>query len=339
MQATQRTREPGMIGRLFAEPWRFGFMSAVTLLLRWLKERGVPHDDALTRVLRFENSLSLGFPAAEVAELRVDGQGDGMRVALTPTCFGLLGTAGTLPLHDTDRCAHAAAQGNPAARACLDIYSTRMVALFWQAWAKPRLELAPVAEGHDASARMLSHLAGGGAVDAGGMRPWYAGLLRTRPVSAATIERILSCELGLPVLVESFAGFWDPIAPDRQFTLGSEHSVLGGIVLGTHVWREDRRLRIRLGPLSRADFYRMLPDGTGTKLMHDLLVLATPQALLEFEICLRPAPDCIAPWTLSATPGAMHRLGEDTFLAGTPESPPEIRYLLQLEPRGAIRCL
>lgn len=339
MQTAQRTREPGVIGRLFAEPWRFGFTSAVTLLLRWLGGRGVPHDEALTQVLRFENSLSLGFPAAEVAELRVDRLDEGTRVALTPTCFGLLGSAGALPLHDTDRCAHAAAQGNLAARAYLDIYSTRMVALFWQAWAKPRLELAPVAQGHDASARMLSHLTGAGNVDEGGMRPWYAGLLRTRPVSAATIERLLSCELGLPVVVESFAGFWDAIPPEQQFTLGSEHSVLGGTVLGTHVWREDRRLRIVIGPLSRADFYRMLPGGTDTKRMHDLLILATPQTLLDFEVCLRPGPDCLAPWTLSATPGAMHRLGEDTFLAGTPASPPEIRYLLQLEPRGAMPCL
>jgi type VI secretion system protein ImpH len=327
-----------MIGRLIAEPWRFDFTAAVTLLLRWLRESGVLHDEALTQVVRFENSLSLGFPAAEVTELRVEELDEGMRVALTPTCFGLLGTSGVLPLHDTDRCAHAAAEGNVAARAYLDIYSTRMVALFWQAWAKPRLELAPVALGQDVSGRMLSNLSAACNGD-DGMRAWYAGLLRTRPVSAATLETILGCELSLPVKVDSLAGFWDPIPADQQFTLGSEHSVLGGIVLGTQMWREDRRLRIVIGPLERPDFYRMLPDGASAKLMHDLLILATGGAMLEFEVCLLLGPDCIKPWTLSANPGDMHRLGQDTFLAGTPESLPEIRYLLELEPRGVIPCL
>jgi type VI secretion system protein ImpH len=323
-----------MIDRLFAEPWRFEFTPAVSLLLRWLARRGVRHDEALTQVVRFENSLSLAFPAAEVEALRVEEAEGDVRVALTPTCFGLLGTAGTLPLQDTDRCAHAATAGNTAPRAYLDMYSTRMVALMWQAWAKPRLELTPIAEGCDTSRYMLRCLAGKWDVK-GEVTAWYAGLLRTRPVSAATLERIIACELEVPVMVESLAGFWDVIQPDQRFTLG-EHCFLGEIVLGDETWRVDRRLRIVLGPLTRHDFYRLLPDGPGAKLLHDLLILATPQSELEFEICLLPGPDCIQPWTLSDNPDDMRRLGEDTFLLGDPDSPPEIRYLLQLEPRGAI---
>lgn len=337
MQTAQRIRKPGLIGRIFSEPWRFEFMPAVTLLLRWLASHRIPHDDALTRVLRFENSLSLAFPAAEVEALRAEEADEEMRIALTPACFGLLGTAGTLPFHDTDRCAHAAAEGNPAPRAFFDIYSTRMVGQLWQAWAKPRLELAPIAEGRDASQRMLRML--GGKFDVKSeITPWYAGLLRSRPVSAAALEHILVCELELPVVVESYAGFWDVIPPEQQFILGSEHCILGSITLGPEVWRVDRRLRIVIGPLTRPDFYRLLPDGTGARLLHDLLVLATPQSQLEFEICLLPGPDCIQPWVLSDTPGEMRRLGEDMFQVGEAESLVEIRYLLQLEPRGVISC-
>lgn len=336
MQTPQRICKPGLIGRLFAEPWRFEFMPAVTLLLRWLNRHGVAHEEALTGVVRFENSLSLGFPAAEVEALRSDETAEEVRVALTPTCFGLLGTAGTLPLHDTDRCAQAAAGGNEAPRAFLDVYSTRMVALMWQAWAKPRLELAPVAEGRDLARAMLRNL--GGKLDVKGeVTAWYAGLLRSRPVSAAALENIIACELELPVAVESLAGFWDIVPPEQRFVLG-EHCILGQITLGDDVWRVDRRLRIVFGPLSRPDFYRMLPDGAGAKTLHDLLILATGQAMLEFEICLLPGPDCIRPWTLSDDPDDMCRLGEDTFLLGEPETPPEISYLLQLEPRGVISC-
>lgn len=340
MQTAQRIRKPGLIGRLFGEPWRFEFMPAVTLLLRWLGSRNVPHDEALTQVVRFENSLSLGFPTAEVESLQVVERDRGMRVALTPACFGLLGTAGTLPLHDTDRCAHAAAEGNPAPRAYLDMYSTRMVAQLWQAWAKPRLELAPVAEGRDTSAHILTILGGKWDVkgENGEITPWYAGLLRARPVSAAALQQIIACELDLPVTVDSLAGFWDVVPPEQQFILGDERCLLGDLVLGTEVWRVDRRLRIVIGPLSRPDFYRMLPDGPGAKLLHDLLILATPELQLEFEVCLLPGPDCIRPWILSDDPDEMCRLGEDTFLLGEAETQPEIRYLLQLQPRGVITC-
>ena len=337
MQTAQRIRKPGLIGRLFKEPWRFEFMPAVTLLMRWLGSRNVPHDEALTQVVRFENSLSLGFPAAEVEALREVERDDELRVALTPTCFGLLGTAGTLPLHDTDRCAHAAAEGNPAPRAYLDMYSTRMVAQLWQAWAKPRLELAPVAEGRDTSGRMLRNLAGKWDVKSE-VTPWYAGLLRARPVSAAALQQIIACELDLPVVVDSLAGFWDVVPPEQQFILGDERCQLGDVVLGTEILDVKRRLRIVIGPLSRPDFYRMLPEGPGARLLHDLLILATPEVVLEFEVCLLPGPDCIRPWTLSDDPDEMCRLGEDTFLLGEPETPPEIRYLLQLEPRGVISC-
>jgi type VI secretion system protein ImpH len=335
MQTPQWECKSGLIGRLFAEPWRFEFTPAVTLLMRWLGRHGVPHDEALTQVVRFENSLSLAFPAAEVETLRAEESSDGIRVALTPTCFGLLGVAGTLPLHDTDRCAHAVAGGNAALRAYLDIYSTRMVGQLWQAWAKPRLELAPVAEGRDASRIMLRSLGGKWDVK-GEVTAWYAGLLRARPVSAATLEHIIACELGLPVLVESLAGFWDVIPPGQRFTLGSENCVLGQAALGTDMWRVDGRLRIVIGPLCRPDFYRMLPDGPGAKTLHDLLILATGQSLLDFEICLLPGPDCIEPWTLSDNPDEMRRLGEDTFLVGAPETAPEIRYLLELDSRGVI---
>jgi type VI secretion system protein ImpH len=294
MQASQRQREPGLIGQLFAEPWRFGFTSAVTILVRWLARRGIPPDRALTQVLRFENSLSLSFPAAEVEAVRVEDYGDGMQVVLTPTCFGLLGPSGTLPLHDTDRCAQAAARGDVTGRAYLDIYSSRMVALLWQAWVKPRLEMAPDAEGRDTARQMLLGLSGRRQAR-DDTAAWYAGLLRVRPVSAATLECIIACELELPVSLEAFAGHWEMIEPDQRFALGTRPAVIGGAMLGTHFWRVDRRVRILIGPLTRPDFYRMLPDGPGARQLHDLLILATGQSLLDFEIRLLPGPECLAP--------------------------------------------
>lgn len=328
MQTTQRQRQPGLIGELFAEPWRFRFTSAVALLLAWFRQRGVPHDEAAVQMLRFENSTSLGFPAAEVEALRAAETAEGGQVLMTPKCFGLLGASGALPLHLTERCAHAAAQGDPGARAWLDICSTRLVTLFWQAWAKNRLELAPLVEGRDTQREALLALGGHDAGDSD-VAPWYAGLLRMRPVSGATLQKILAGELRLPVVVESLHGSWDAIAPALRSTLGTTSPVLGrGAILGTRHWRFDRRMRILIGPLMRPDFERMLPDAPGGNLLRELLILATAQALLEFEVCLLPDADCIPPLTLTAKPGAMRRLGLDSVLLGQPAHCREIRYLL-----------
>jgi type VI secretion system protein ImpH len=328
MQTTQRQRQPGLIGELFAEPWCFRFTSAVTLLLGWFRQRGMPHDEAVTQMLRFENSTSLGFPTAEVEALRAGEPADEGQVVVTPKCFGLLGTNGALPLHLTDRCAHAAAQGDAGARAWLDICSTRMVTLFWQAWAKNRIELAPLAEGRDTQREVMLALGGRHGADSEAA-PWYAGLLRMRPVSSATLQKILAGELRLPVVVESLHGCWDAIAPALRSTLGATSPVLGrGVVLGTRQWRLDRRIRIVIGPLARADFERMLPHATGGQLLHELLVLTTAQALLEFEVCLLPDADCIPPLTLTARRAAMRRLGQDSVLLGQAAHRREIRYLL-----------
>ncbi len=145
MRAPQRPSQPGVIGRLLAEPWRFGFAPALRLLLRWLAAHGVAQDDAYARVLTFHNSLSLAFPASELAALDVvwreetggvdaagvvdivrivDGAADGalpgdagsridcstaspvpLEIALTPAFIGLLGVTGALPLHDTQHIA------------------------------------------------------------------------------------------------------------------------------------------------------------------------------------------------------------------------------------------
>ncbi|TWI60948.1 type VI secretion system protein ImpH [Pseudoduganella lurida] len=334
MQTPQRQRQPRLIGRLFAEPWRFGFLPSVTLLMRWLSTRGATTEAALAQAIRFENSVSLAFPAAEVEALHADESGSTPRVVMTPSCIGLLGAAGTLPLHDTDRCAQAAARGEQGARAWFDGWSTRLVGLFWRAWAKTRLELAPDAEGRELLREMLMAFAGKQESD-GEPAAWYAGLLRMRPVSALTIECILAGELGLPVTITSLVGFWEATPPVERGVIGAGNCELGHTaVLGPRVWRVDGRVRIEIGPLNHADFDYLLPDGPGSRVLHGLLKLATPATTMDAEICLLPGEDCIRPLTLAAAPDARSRLGYDTFLTGAPDTPRAIRYLLQLRRLG-----
>lgn len=329
MQTPQRQREPGLIGQLFAEPWRFGFFSAVTLLLRWFARRGVPNEEALTKALRFENSVSLAFPASEIEAMRMEDQPGSPRVIMTPTCIGLLGTAGTLPIQDTDRFARAAAE-ETGTRAFLDFLSTRMVALFWKSWAMNRPEVMLGTQGRDDWRARL--LALGGTKEPGQDRDaWYAGLLRVRPVSAATLECILAGELGLPVRVDSMVGGWQVVDPSQRTILGTTKPKLGtSTMVGRRLWQVDQRIRIVIGPLRRAQYDWLLPRGQGARLLSRLVASVMAQALLEYEVCLLPGPECIRPLVLTAKPGERLRLGWDTFIPDAPgrSRQREIRYLL-----------
>lgn len=342
MQAPQRQRHAGVIGRLFAEPWRFGFGQAVRLLVQWLRGRGVPYDAALAHALRFENSVDLGFPASEVAALRAEETADGVAgIVLTPACIGLLGAAGTLPLHYTERCAHTAADGNAIGQGLADLCSRRAVTQFWQAGTHHRIEQMADTQGRDGWQPLLLALAGQPDDDSDAAL-WYAGLLRTRPISAGALERLVASHLGLPVRLDSLVGCWDDVLPRLRSTLGTGNPVLGGgAMLGTRLWQLDRRVRLVIGPLARQDFDRLLPRGQGAAALARLLAMAVRPGMLEFEICLLPAPACIRPLTLTATPGAMVRLGWDSFLtdgsaAAERSTQRAIRYLLRPHYRGVL---
>jgi type VI secretion system protein ImpH len=143
MQTEKRPRQPDLIDSLAGAPHRYQWSQVMRLLLRCLRRHGVPPEQAYAGVLRFDSSPSLAFPASEILSLHVEAdQGSCVprRIHLTPAFIGLLGGCGTLPLHDTQRIA-ALPPGDDAdaAQAFLNLFSSRMVALFCQAWGKYRL--------------------------------------------------------------------------------------------------------------------------------------------------------------------------------------------------------
>ena len=76
--STPKRRQPAaVIARLLAEPHKFGFMQAVRLLDRWFsqRDRAATGNDSmkpgLSKRLFFRNTLSLSFPASEIADLKI----------------------------------------------------------------------------------------------------------------------------------------------------------------------------------------------------------------------------------------------------------------------------
>ncbi|MBW8901557.1 MAG: type VI secretion system baseplate subunit TssG, partial [Massilia sp.] len=266
-----------LIARLLAEPQRFEFVQAVRLLLLALAEQGIPEQRALARHLRFPNSLKLAFPPSQLEAAAQDAHG----YRLTPGFMSLLGAHGALPLHVTERILALPADGGEAdaARAFLDMFSTRMVALWYRAWQKYRVEYL-VAGPRDAFLPMLLALAGvpaGGAFAADGVPDTAlaacAGLLRRRPVSAAVLGRVLSGHFGVPVRVQEGVGHWDRLAPSEQSVLGANALLGRSALLGARSWRPDLRVRVRIGPLDRPRYDDFLPGAPGARALRTLLGL------------------------------------------------------------------
>ncbi|OYO27803.1 type VI secretion system baseplate subunit TssG [Janthinobacterium sp. PC23-8] len=333
MQTEKRHAISGVIAHLMAEPWRYQFMQAVGLLLRWLRQQGVPSEQALDEVLHFRNSLSLGFPASQLE--RLSQQEDG-RIAITPAFIGLLGGSGALPLHYTQGIANSqAAAGDDGATAFLDIFSHRMVTLFYRACGKYRLEHKADVEAKDEQLPMLLALAGipapGGQPPAGKQAAaWYAGLLRNRPACAHAMAKVLADHCRIPIELEQFAGAWDYLPQNRLSRLGSVNFTLGrGATVGLRLWRHDRRVRLHIGPVDEANLQRFLPRGAGAQALAQMLALFGATGL-QLEVRLVLSAPCITKLVLHSHPARQRRLGWSTFLPtrqGQVQGA-EVRYLL-----------
>jgi type VI secretion system protein ImpH len=363
MRTPHRRTKQSVIERLLDEPQRFEFFQAVRLAVDWLGEHGVPRGRALAEYLRFSNSLSLGFPPSEVEALQAEAGGrkadyhaldnaareqQELRIRITPSFMGFLGAHGTLPVHYTERInAWQATEQDEAPRAFLDMLSNRMLALFYEAWRKHRIEQL-VGQGNDAFLPLLLALSGfdrGVESEAGEVRDeafaFYAGLLQQRPVSSVTLGLVLSGYLGVPVKVQEAIGHWNPMAPHEQCCLGVANARLGeDTMLGANSWRPDLRARVSLGPLSKARFDSLLPNGAGASALRKLLcLLGEPTLVYEVELVLRSSevrPVCLVG---GAEPEA--RLGLDSFMLNGPvqanrsDMRYDVRPMAPLPPRGA----
>lgn len=359
MPTEKRLSEISVMQQLLDTPQRFQFVQAVRLLVDWLARHNVPYDRAFSHALRFQNSLSLNFPAGEIEALSAEPQGirradelpgalrgdDGLQFAVTPTFIGLLGGGGALPLNKTERIAAAERDGDAGIRAFVDLFSHRMVSMFFQAWGKYRLEHKIDTGQEDGLLPLLMALAGTGgathdATDDAVAR--YAALFRTRPVAASTIARVLTGYFGIPIGVESFVGAWDHLPRNKHSGLGTVNATVGlGATLGGRIWRRDLCVRLHIGPLDRNALERFLPRREGALALAKMVALfGLPN--LRFEAQLILSPPCIRPALLSNQAGVGPRVGWDTFLPGRDGQVASntIRYLLPRPPppTSSLEC-
>ncbi|QKZ02392.1 type VI secretion system baseplate subunit TssG [Pseudomonas eucalypticola] len=304
MDSKNRRSTPGLIDQARAEPYRFEFFQLVRLLRLHYSRAGRmdpetrPHEDPL----RFRSQLSLNFPASEVSDLQFERPGvlsaaDQPLSEVQITFMGLVGPSGVLPRPYTEMLINRHIQyRDDAAHGFLDLFSHRMVALFYEAWQKYKFHIEFERNGSSSFDRYLLNLVGMGPVaqkrkfDEGksSLRRevfnYFSGMFAQKPRNALSLQSMLNFYFSLPFKVKPFAGRWLKLDDSQCTRLGRKNSTLGQSALaGNRVWDYQSCVRVEIGPLALADYQRFQPGQTDYARLVELLRFYLG-AELDFQI-------------------------------------------------------
>lgn len=310
------------------EPYRFEFFQAVRLL-----NLAFPGRTPVGRfvkpsaeVARFHAHASPAFPASQIQALA--SQENGVP-ALWVNFMGLIGPLGLLPLYYTELVLERERARDHALREFLDIFHHRMISLFYAAWEKYRFNIAYERGERDRFSHHLLDLIGMGVPGLENRQEvaddsllFYGGLLALHPRSAAGFEQMLGDYFDVPVEIEQFVGAWYPVDSSSQCELDGNRqdysAQLGfGAVVGDEIWDQQSRVRVKLGPLTFAEYRDFLPDGSAHRQLAALAKFyAGHEYDIEMQLILRrdEVPAC----ELGAGEAEGLQLGWTTWVKSTP---------------------
>lgn len=309
------------------EPFSFEFFQAVRLLQQLHPDRaavgryGNPDEEAV----RFGVTPTTAFPASELQALEREAEG---APRLLVNFLGLTGPQGVLPLEYSELVADRVRQRDHALRDFLDLFNHRIISLFFRAWERSHPQGGDSTAAEDRMNHHLLDLAGMGTEGLGehlglppAALPFYVGLLALPTRPAVALERLLQDYFDVHVEVEQFIGGWYSIDEASQCALGDESSPaaqLGfGAVAGDEIWDLQARARIRIGPLSRAQYDSFLPTGCAYRELRALTRFFTGEQI-DVEVQLVLAREDVPPVELGAAPKEATPLGWSTWLRSRP---------------------
>lgn len=296
---------------LFERGYEFDFFQAIRLLLRLFPAAKSVGGTAkvFEEVARFHGSVSLTFPASAIDHIDPGGS-EGPQAHVSVAFMGLTGVLGVLPFHYTERILARKAARDTSLAAFLDLFNHRFISLFYRAWEKHRpaalIETAG-ARGQelDPFSQYLFDLAGMGTAGLRGrMRIQdptillYAGLIAQRPHSASALRGILRDYFRLPVEISQFKGRWYALEDYDKCYLSQdlERGRLGvGAFIGSKVWDQQARFRIRIGPVDLKQFCELLPGSEGLARMIEFARFLVGQAVdfdVQVILAARSVPGC-----------------------------------------------
>lgn len=364
MASQNGNRNPDLASQLQREPWRFSFVQAVRLLRQINRQLGFPvpspggdaHPDE--EPVRFDGCPTRTFPATEVLAVRPVPPDDpdrpgAPRYSLSVSFMGLYGPCGVLPQHDTqriiDHLPRTAGSDRPRShpeKDLLDLFTHRVISLFWRACTRYRVPFsyeesyADPSSGPGLFTRTLWSIAGLGLSGTRGrlVPPdeaaiEFSGFLGHYPRNAVSLQRMLSSWLAVPVEVREFCGQWMQLPEDMRSSMPTRRSPLGSncalgrsFIVGARIWDAQGKFRLRVGPLSRREFQEFLPPSPRLISLGQLARLyAGVQFDFDVQLELRAAdvPFC----GLAGTA----RLGQNSWLISRPPAENRIDTVLRVD--------
>jgi type VI secretion system protein ImpH len=320
---------------------------------------GPPQSEAV----RFRARISLTFPPSSIYELEKPTSDVPVSVmtqafmGLTGPS-GVLPRHYTELLYRIEREVRSQQKEKHALRDWFDLFNHRMVSLFYRAWEKyrfyigfergdyERAEADPftnalfslIGHGFPSLRRRLRVVARDEVDEYGEPKErvlaqiedlvllHFSGLLAQHPRSAFGLEAILQDYFQVPIRIEQFRGQWLKLEPPSRTRLGvalGNNELRVSAVAGRRVWDRQSKFRVRMGPMTYAQFLEFLPDRapiperkTFFLLAHLVRLYADPGLDFDLQLILKApeVPECQL--TGAGTIGA--RLGWNTWLLTRP---------------------
>jgi type VI secretion system protein ImpH len=274
--------------------------------------------------IRIKPNLSMAFPASDVEKIEQFADPEDPHFLITVNFLGLYGSASPLPTFYTEDLIDEAAEDESVSRDFIDILNERIFALLFECWGKYRQSLQVVEEKNPQHIERLFCLLGLGeaSVRKDIPEPYrllrYIGLFTQFPHSALGLRTLLNDALGgIPVEVIPCLERTAKIPEGQTLRLAVSGCRLGAdSYLGDELPDRMGKFRIRLGPLTRAEFKRFSPgaeDFNRVSFLTDLYFVEP----LEYEVQLILAQG--EALTVCLGDPARATLGVDSWIFSTPE--------------------
>ncbi|KXK00800.1 MAG: type VI secretion protein [Acidobacteria bacterium OLB17] len=322
------------------ESYSYEFFQAVRLLERLNPEKkrvggeAMPHEE----IVRFRSRVALEFPASEIHEMRkvIDETGQSERLEMLVNFMGVVGVSGALPTHYTELVLDRIRHRDTTMWAFFDIFTHRIVSLFYRAWAKYRYPITYEA-GDESFTAYLYDLAGLGtrglrgrmAVEDEALLP-YTGLIAQAPHTADALANMISDHFSAKAKIEQFSGQWLLLDGRDVTQLGAKNSSLGrSAIVGTRVWDQQSKFRVRLGPLDLKRFQAFLPSGSAHEPLKSIVKFMVGDEL-DFDVQLVLEAKQVPATILTTRAIRRPALGWTSFLKTKPFKKPDDQVVLKM---------
>jgi len=282
MAADDRSTRDDLIGRLQADPYRYGFYQA-------LRRLEAAHADfpgfgrtrrAVQDPVRLGQMATLAFTGSTLAKMEPANASRPER--LLQYFHGVFGPNGPLPIHLTEHALGRRLSFHDFTfeRFC-DIFHHRMLSLFYRIRANAEPAISEDRPEQNRFRAYTGALIGLGTPALRNRsqcpdeaRLFHAGHFANQKRSPGALLGIITQYFSMPLALREFEPEWLELPAESRLLLGRDRETgrLGvNTVLGARTWERQFRFSLVFGPLDREQFESLLPDQPAIQRLADLV--------------------------------------------------------------------